>query len=108
MAIFRYNGDKEKMNGVFGYDFSDHKEVEIPDNETRIVEKLTNNSHFDLVSDSVDDPDINCDFGVFRVKEDGQNYSKPDRSFDSMEQAEAFILEQDDEKERTILKRTKA
>lgn len=107
MSIFKYTGEKGRMNGVFGYDFSDHKEVEIPETNSEVIGKLKNNSHFKLVGEK-DDPDVNCDFGVFRVQENGQNYSKPDKVFELREDAEIYISEQTDEKKRTVLKRTKA
>lgn len=108
MPIFKYNGDKKDMNGCYGYDFSDHKPVTIPESDTLAIKKFTGNSHFDLIKEDIDNPDINCDYGVFRVQENGQNYAKPDRVFDKKEDAEGFVDGIDDEKERVILRRTKA
>jgi len=108
MPIFKYNGDKTNMNGCFGYDFSNHLPVNVPDSDKLAIKKFTNNSHFDLVSEDIDDPDINCDYGVFRVQGNGQNYSKPDKVCDKKEDAEEFIAGIDDGKTRIILRRTKA
>ena len=44
---FKYNGDKKDMKGVFGLDFSKGKVVEVTDSHA--IEKLSNNSHFDVV-----------------------------------------------------------
>lgn len=108
MPVFKYNGDKKEMKGVFGYDFSDFKEVEVAEDDGLAIRKLTSNSHFDLVSEDIDDPNVNFDYGVFRVKEDGKNYSKPDKVFEKKEDAQAFIDGFDDGKKRTILKREQA
>lgn len=114
------------MDNVYGYDFTDGKEVEITD--PFVCGKLSNNSHFDVIAVDnrvveptvtttepeeilvidTEDNDINCDYGVFRVKEDGTNYARPDQVFETMEECTTYIAEKDfDPESRVILKREK-
>lgn len=107
---FKYNGEKGNMMGVFGYDFSDHKVVDV-DNPF-VIEKLKGNSHFDVVSENIEtikpkktekpefdltdsieksEPKKSGKFGLFRIKSDGGHYSKPDKIFGSMEDVEKFM-----------------
>ena len=46
--FFKYNGDKKIMIS-YGYDFSEFKTVEVPDEDTFVIKKLTGSSHFDEI-----------------------------------------------------------
>ena len=116
------------MKGVYGYDFSDHKVVEVPASDSLATRKLTANSHFEIVtgepidesvkeiepgkeidkgscvhSEENHDPDFQ--YGVFRVKEDTSLYSKPDKMCESAEEAELYIGSFDDGKKRKVMKK---
>lgn len=127
MPHFKYTGDKESMDGVYGYDFSGHRVVDVEEGSLA-ARKLTGNSHFEAVEathilvpgpilpdndGSVVEPvpeaeSPDDDFGIFRIKEDGDKYSKPDKVCDSMEEVDAYLAENGINKEdRLILRRSK-
>jgi stalled ribosome rescue protein Dom34 len=128
---FRYIGKNKNMNGVYGYDFSNHAVVEV-ENEFAIGKLSGNKSHFEIVEDDEDDriddpdkiaqlnsnvtdvtlvkpglieetPEENVAYGVFRLKGDGSIYAKPDKVFTTVEEdAQTYIDSFDDGKERVI------
>lgn len=46
---FKYNGDNKILGPVYGYDFSYHKIVDIPEEDTFTIGKLLGNPQFDFV-----------------------------------------------------------
>lgn len=124
MPKFRYNGDHQEMFS-YGYDFSNGATVNVPDTDTFVVGKLTNNSHFDNLDDSeiepetLDDSDIDdildkdmdikepVQYGVFKKKNDGTPYSVPKKVFETgMErwEVENYIKENYDNPDDYIIR----
>lgn len=57
MPFFRYKGEKREMRNVYGFDFSNHKVVEIPEENTLAIKKLSGNSHFEQVEPVEEEPE---------------------------------------------------
>lgn len=87
---FRYNGDHRVMT-AYGYDFSDGAITDVPEDDELAVRKLSGNSHFDAVHDEAEP---NRSFGVFKLKGDGDPYARPEKTFDSKELAQAWLMDQ--------------
>ncbi len=107
--LIKYIGDKSEMKNVYGYDFSWRAVVDIPESDTLAIRKLSNNSHFEVVGEgeaTAEPPELemvkaeepeskagSVTFGIFRVKEDGEKYSKPDKVCDTNEEVDAYLEE---------------
>lgn len=123
---FKYNGEKGTLKGVFGYDFSDHRIVDVEGDH--VITKLKGNRFFDIVGDIIDvahkvveiikpepdktepeekpepeEPKKTGKFGLFKVKGDGEPYSRPERTFESMEECTNFMDENGISSEERII-----
>ena len=114
----QYIGDKSEMKNVYGYDFSWRAVVDIPEDDTLVIRKLSNNSHFKVVDEGESasiiaaqtpapephEPESTEEaepvakakavtYGIFRVKENGEKYSKADKVCDTQEEVDAYLKE---------------